>query len=154
MQLIDKNGKIFGKVNILDFAVLLLVLLVVFIVAINKFFPDRVPGVIRRMPQQKEFIVKVILDKERNWLADYIKTGDGQRDLENNFMAEIIKVKKAKIADNTYSVIITLRLKANIEPGGFIVYGSNLLRPGENFVLETKGYLLKGLVYSVEESAD
>jgi len=154
MQLIDKNGKIFGKVSILDFAVLLLVLLVIFAVAVNKFFPNRIHRVIRRMPQQKEFVVKVILDKERNWLVNYINIGDGQRDLENNFMAEIIKVKKTKIIDNTYSVIITLRLKANIEPGGFIVYGSNLLRPGENFVLETKGYLLKGLVYSVEAFAD
>jgi len=47
MQLIDKDGKIFGKVNILDLAVLLLVLLVVFAVAINKFFPNRVPRAIR-----------------------------------------------------------------------------------------------------------
>lgn len=152
MKFIDEKGKIFGKVNILDFTIIVFILLIVFVLVMVTFFPHRIPRAIRRMPQQKEITVKILLDKDRDWLAQYIKIGDGQRGYENNFMAEIINISKAKVVEEAERIIITLRLKANIEQGNFIVYGNNVLRLGEEFKFETKDYFLKGLVYGLEEN--
>jgi len=152
MKLIDKNGKIFGKFNILDFTVLLFAVLIIFAVFFNKFYPNRGLKEIHRMPQKKEVIAKIILDRDIEWLIHHIKVGDGQRNLENTFIAKIINVKKSRIANtNDVHVIVTLKLKADLVQSGGIIYGGNLLRLGESFVLETKDYLLKGLVYSIGE---
>lgn len=152
MKLIDKNGKLFGMVNILDLTVLLIILLLILSLSVNKLFPSRIPKAIRRLPEKKEFLVKIIVDNDSKWMDKYIKIGDGQRDLDNNFITKIIKIEKSVVIDNIESLIITLNVKAEIYQGGFVSHGSNLLRIGEKFTLETKGYLLKGTVYSVDGS--
>jgi hypothetical protein len=152
MRLVDKGAKFLGKFNILDLTVLSLALLLIVALFANKIIPNRMLKDIRRMPKEKEVIVRVILDRERNFLARHIKAGDGQEDLENNFRARVLKVETAGPLDSPETVIVTLKLRAS-EDGAFLIYAGKILRPGEVFSLETKGYFLSGFVYSLEGQA-
>ena len=149
MLLIDKEGRVFGKANILDITILMFIFLIGITLLLTIFYPRIAAKQIIRMPQQKEVFVSVLIKGERTWLARYIKTGDGQKDLENRLMAEVVGIEEFQTTNNNGVVLVELRLKANIDESSFMRYGSNLLRPGQDFVLETKGYLLKGVVYSV-----
>ncbi|MBU1727272.1 MAG: DUF4330 domain-containing protein [Candidatus Omnitrophica bacterium] len=149
MRIIDKNGRVFGKVNIIDFVLILLAVLAVFAVSVNKFMPNRAIKNIRRMPQQEDCIVKVILDKERVFLVKDIKVGDGQRDIENNFVAQITGIRKEEIPDSPDAYVVSVSIKATVDNSGFFIYGKSILRPGEVFSFETKDYLLRGIIFKV-----
>jgi len=143
-----KNEK--AKVNILDITIILFILLIGFSLLVNKFIFRNQESAVIRMPDKKEYIVDIILKENRAWLIKHMKTGDGQKDLENNYMAKIVGIDKRVIEGEKYNVV-SIRLIADVKEGGFISYGNNILRLGEDFVLETKDYILKGVVYKVKE---
>jgi len=143
-----KNEK--AKINILDITIILFMLLIGFSLLASKFIFRNKESAVIRMSDKKEYIVDVILEADRAWLVKYIKTGNGQKDLENNYMAEIVGIYKKNIEDKEYNVV-SVKLNAEVKESEFIVYGNNILRLGEDFVLETKDYVLKGVVYKVKE---
>lgn len=152
MKLIDPNGRILGRVNIADLVLMLLTLVVVAALTATALFPDRALKQIRRMPRQQEALVTIVLGKERSWLANSIVVGDGQKDLENRFTAEIIDLKKRPMGGEADAVTVTMRLKAMKDESGLLVYGGRILRPGEEFLLETRKCLIKGLISEVVEN--
>ncbi|MBI4981596.1 MAG: DUF4330 domain-containing protein [Candidatus Omnitrophica bacterium] len=143
-------GKIFRKFNLVDLLVLSFIFLVILAFFARAFMPQSILKKIRRMPQQEEVYVEVLLNKEKQWLKDYVKIGDGQRDLENNFMAQVIDIKDYFQNGEICGKIVVLKLRASIDSYGFIKYGSNILRPGQDFILENKDYVLRGVVFSVK----
>ncbi|MBI4707537.1 MAG: hypothetical protein HY761_06395 [Candidatus Omnitrophica bacterium] len=136
--------------NLADLLVLCFIFLLIFAFFAHTFIPKSILKKIRRMPQQEEVYVEVLLNKEKQWLKDYVKIGDGQRDLENNFMAQIIGLKDYSQNGEVYGKIVVLKLRASVDSYGFIKYGSNILRPGQDFILENKDYVLRGVVFSVK----
>ena len=64
----------------------------------------------------------------------------------------VIGVDRQEIVGEPGTVVVTLRVKALLDNGGFLAFGNNVLRPGEQFSLGTSGYLLKGVVYEVAKA--
>lgn len=151
MHVMDREGKVLGKVNVFDLVVVALLALLVISIAADHFFPLRRKMAIMRMPVKKEWVVEIILDSQKKWMASIIKIGDGQRDLQNDYKAKITGIEMVKDPFEQEEAIVTLWLRGHVDEAGFKLYGKYVLRPGADFVLETDRYVLTGSVYSVRE---
>jgi hypothetical protein len=151
MHLMDREGKVFGKVNVFDLVVVAILALCVISLAADHLVPLRRRMAVVRMPVKKEFEVEMILDSQKKWMTSLIKIGDGQRDLQNDYKAKITNIEMVKDPFEQEEAVVTLWLRGHLDEAGFRLYGKYVLRPGADFALETNQYVLTGTVYSVQE---
>lgn len=157
MALIDSKGKLFGKINIVD---LLIVLLIISIAggAYLVFFGGSDKQVVET--------TKVVYDFEiTNVNMDFIEAitpGDPIRDsTRGNELGTVVSKTSRKatmlnedlingryiIADvpDAYDVVITIEARADITPANIIVGGAEV-KVGKKFFIKGKGYANQGFV--------
>lgn len=157
MSLIDKRGRLFGKINILDFLIILFAAAVVF-GAYTFFSGDSSEKVSQSSKLEYDFeITNVNQD-----FVDAINEGDPIRDsTRGNFMGRVISKSSRKatmlnedlingryvIAEvpNAYDVVITIEAAATITPTNVIVDGQEI-KVGKKFYIKGKGYANQGFV--------
>jgi len=160
MALIDGKGRLFGKVNIID---LLIVLLIISIVggAYRVFFGGRSKQVVETSKVTYDFeITNVNME-----FVDAINPGDPIRDsVRGNEIGTVVSKTsrnatmlnedlingKYVIADvpDMYDVIITIEGQANITPANIIIGGAEI-KVGKKFSIKGKGYANQGFVTKI-----
>lgn len=157
MALIDSKGKLFGKINIVDLLIVLLIISIaggVYLV----FFGGSDKQIVET--------TKVVYDFEiTNVNMDFIEAitpGDPIRDsTRGNELGTVVSKTSRKatmlnedlingryiIADvpDAYDVVITIEARADITPANIIVGGAEV-KVGKKFFIKGKGYANQGFV--------
>ncbi|QIB26986.1 DUF4330 domain-containing protein [Caloranaerobacter azorensis] len=160
MKLIDNKGKIFGTINIIDIAVII-ILVVLIVGGINRF--TRVtPQVIE---ESQRAIVKIEISKVRQPTVDGIKEGDilyhydKGRVFGKIISKEVINSKEAVatsdgkivLADipGKYDVILSVEANA-INTSNVIIIGGEHTRIGSRFKLKNRKIAVFGTVLGID----
>jgi hypothetical protein len=149
MKLIDEQGRVFGRFNVVD-CVALLLILVVAVVAIG----SRVRG--GGLMQNVQFVqrdqpahVRLVLERELSFLVDVIRPGDEARDTRG-VTARVLAVERDP--DDAGQVSVVLWLRARIATEGVRMFGKFRLRPGSPMRVQPAQYQLRGYVQTVEDA--
>lgn len=164
MKIINEKGKLFGIVNIIDLA-LLLVIVALAVGAL--LFMKREGGTVETL-EKKDFYVTILCSKYRQEVVDAIKVGDLLY-FGNSFTnLEIVDVKAepAKIdvpmPDGTIAyanhpelkdIYVTIKIIGDpIDPNDpMIYYGSTHATVGKNVTLKTTSVEIPAVIIKVEE---
>ncbi len=160
MTLIDEKGRLFGRVNVIDIAIILIIITVGFVAA--KFiFPDANKEVVTR---KIEYDVELLHNTRE--LAEMIKIGDEIRDsVKGEYLGKIIKTEirpttmitantdegrfiKAELP-NLYDVIITLEASGKETENSIIAEGQEI-KVGKRMYVKGKGYAGAGYILGIK----
>lgn len=158
MSLIDGKGRLFGKLNIVD---LLIVLIILSIAggAYYMFFG----GSEKQVVQTSKVIYEFEITNVNKDFVDAINPGDPIRDNVRGSEMGTVTGKTSRsatmlnedlisgryvIADvpGMYDVVITIEADANITPANVIVGGNTEIKVGKKFSIKGKGYANQGFI--------
>lgn len=159
MPLINKNGKIFGKFNILD----LFIIVMIIVLGIGGFYKIRKTNPTDIIiPKPVELKISVI--EREKFGIDMMEEGDILKEYDTGtVLGEIKKIEvnpataevtnadgEIKIAEipDRYDLLITIDGKAIITENS-IISGKSELRIGSKLVLRTKTYALDSIILEV-----
>ncbi|NLW21713.1 MAG: DUF4330 domain-containing protein [Tissierellia bacterium] len=159
MPLLDEKGRLFGKINILD----LFIILMIGILSIGGFYKlRRIDPTDIVIPKPIELKI-IVLDREKIGV-DMIKEGDILKEYDTGTVLGKIKkvevypastevetvdgeIKIAEIPDR-YDLIITIDGKATVTENS-IISGKSELRVGSKLVLRTQTYALSSTILEI-----
>lgn len=160
MALIDKKGRLLGKLNIVDFIIILVILSLaggVYFV----FFG----GSDKQVVETSKIVYEFEITNVNKDFVDAITPGDPIRDnVRGNELGTVVsKTSKdatmlnedlingryviAEVPD-AYDVVITIEGEANITPANIIVGGAEV-KVGKKFSIKGKGYANQGFVTKI-----
>lgn len=157
MGLIDSKGRLFGKINIVDLLIVLLIISIaggIYIV----FFG----GSDKQVVETRKVVYDFEITNVNMEFIDAITPGDPIRDsTRGNELGTVVSKTSRNatmlnedlingryvIADvpDAYDVVITIEAKANITPANIIVGGAEV-KVGKKFFIKGKGYANQGFV--------
>jgi hypothetical protein len=157
MALIDRKGRLFGKINIVDLLIVLLTIAIVGGVYFVFF-----GGADKQVVESTKVIYDFEITNVNTDFVDAINIGDPIRDsIRGNelgtltskasrpatMLNEDLANGRYVIADvpNSYDVVITIEAKAKITPANIIVGGAEV-KVGKKFFIKGKGYANQGFV--------
>lgn len=157
MALIDGKGRLFGKINIVD---LLIVLLIISIAAVG--YSVFLGGSDKQVVESSKVVYDFEITNVSKDFIDAITPGNPIRDsVRGNELGTVVSKasKKATMLNedltngryiiaevpNSYDVVITIEAKANITPANVIVGGAEV-KVGKKFFIKGKGYANQGFV--------
>jgi len=153
MKIIDERGSLFGKINIIDLFVVILILSVIPMV----MWGNRLASHPESLP--KETIeVKIKLNAIIPELAEVIKEGDVEED-KSGIVGRIVKIisnepqKILSMGENIESGYREIRLLLELScvvGEGTIKYGNNVLRIGAGLTFTTDIYTVGGVIVGIE----
>ena len=153
MKIIDERGSLFGKINIIDLFVVILILSVIPMV----IWGSRLASHPESLP--KETIeVKIKLNAIIPELAEVIKEGDVEED-KSGIVGRIVKIisnepqKILSMGENIESGYREIRLLLELScvvGEGTIKYGNNVLRIGAGLTFTTDIYTVGGVIIGIE----
>lgn len=164
MPLFDEKGRIFGKFNILDLFIIIMIL----ILAAGGFYKiSRVNPTDNIRPKPVE--LKIIVINREKIGVDMIKVGDILKEYDTGTVLGEIKevevhpastevittegeIKIAEIPDR-YDLIITIDGEAIVTENS-IISGKSELRIGSKLVLRTKTYALDSIILEVNQKEE
>ena len=156
MKIIDERGSLFGKINIIDLFVVILILSVIPMV----MWGNRLASHPKSLPKEtKETIeVKIKLNAIIPELAEVIKEGDVEED-KSGIVGRIVKIisnepqKILSMGENIESGYREIRLLLELScvvGEGTIKYGNNVLRIGAGLTFTTDLYTVGGVIIGIE----
>lgn len=161
-MLINKEGKLFGKVSIIDIFVVIVIVIAAFGVY-TRFFTVNEKVTVTQ--QQIEYRLKVT--KVRQGTVDALsKLGPVYDSTTKEYMGELVAVEtedcyeEQKLADGTLSnskipdrmnVIITVRVNGSTSSTGYYTSDNKYLAAGSGFVIATKYAETTGEIISINE---
>lgn len=160
MALIDGKGRLFGKINIIDLLIVLLVIAIaggIYLV----FFS----GSDKQAAETSKVVYDFEITNVNKDFVDAINPGDPIRDsTRGNELGTVVSKESRKatmlnedlingryiIADvpNAYDVVITIEADADITPANIIVGGAEI-KVGKKFFIKGKGYANQGFVTKI-----
>lgn len=158
MNIIDDKGRLFGKINIIDLLVVLLVIAVAGRFAVSR---SRKPASVETKTIRAEFLVKDV----REATSGRIKVGDTVREVKTNVVLGKITDVKAepaqvfvntadgRVVAATHPVLIDVHM--TVEGSGTaganaVVIGNSEIRIGTALVLTTNIYSVTSTVVGIE----
>ncbi|NLM06661.1 MAG: DUF4330 domain-containing protein [Tissierellia bacterium] len=161
MKIIDKEGRVFGKISILDLIAVLVLLVLLFFMVLrlsNKEISDVVEGDEVRLIRWE-----VTLEGRKDSLRT-IKIGDKIGEMKKFFDAEVVDIKITDAVENhldkdgkTVESVNPLMERAVVTVEGRLPYqshsyklGKQEIRFGQNVLLESQNYRFKGDISNVE----
>ena len=162
-MIIDKNGKLFGKVSIIDLAILLIVILVALGVGYKVVLSRTIVS-----GDFKNVVYETKVSSIRQVSVDKLKVGDEvYDDLTDAPLGKILDVKVENAKDyirkqdgsvvradkpDAFDVILTVSAKANPLDYGYMVYNKTRVVPGGELKIKGNMIVLESRVISIEES--
>ena len=134
--MIDKNGKLFGKINIIDFIVIL-----VLVAAVAIFAASKLQGVVKTEEEIEKNIITMefTADEVPEYVIPHIKNGDAVYDSDNN--SKLGTLKSCKVDESrSYSA----------NDNGEIILGSKEGYKSVVLVVEVEGAEIKDNGVDVE----
>ncbi len=151
MRILDDRGRLFGRMNLLDIVVLLIVSVLAAGLYIKVRYPERIRRLVADVPEEEYVTVHVILPQALNWMQEHISIGDKQLGINSKIFAELVFITSQDNPDFGNDLLLTFKVLATKERGETLVFGRNALKIGNAFVFETPGYILHGYVRDVEQ---
>jgi hypothetical protein len=159
MKIINEKGKLFGIINIIDLAVLVVVLLIVGVVG-YKVLGNKIVNV----PGEKEIVFTVKLLGRSPLAIEEIKKGDKLISVTNYVEAYVdsytsypadIFVQTADgrvvIAKDPYKLDAVVTVKMKYVPGDIIKLGTQDISAGKAFTFKTHLVEIGGTIENIEE---
>ena len=160
MRIIDQKGRLFGKINLFDLFVLLLLITVAFFV-FNRYIDKRVISTVA----SREITFKLFVNNVRNVTTDAIQVGDKLRHSETGQMVgeliekEIMPSRKhvttedgtivnAEIPER-YDMFLTVKAEG-IVTDKEITVGSGAIRLGTELKVRTNRYGITTTVFDIK----
>lgn len=160
MALIDGKGRLFGKINIVDFLIVLLVILIA--AGVYTVFFGRSD---KQVLESSKLVYDFEITNVNKDFVDAITAGDPIRDnIRGNELGTVVSKASRKatmlnedlingryvIAEvpDAYDVVITIEGNANITPANIIVGGAEI-KVGKKFSIKGKGYANQGFVTKI-----
>lgn len=160
MKIIDKNGKLFGKFNIIDLVLVLIIIMAVFFV-INKFSDNDttvnsstkkqiylVAEAYKQAPNVVESIVEgdtlVAQNKYQNGTIDYVKIRD------NDYLSTTSDGKLVASKNSLHKTIeVGIKCEGNIN-GPYIDSGGQELKVGLSYWIKTSKGQIRGFIKEIK----
>jgi hypothetical protein len=145
MAMIDEKGRLFGKLNLLDLAVITAVL-VVFAAAWVRLSAAWHPDQRYPLPETMAPVeVELVLPPDRDWLVPLIRAegrGAAQRDARSGrVLAELLDARR-----EAGRAVVSARLQAKQDETGARYYRAKRLVPGVPLELKTDACVVTGVV--------
>lgn len=150
-KIIDEKGRLFGKINLFDLTVILLIIFCGVAVYVGIRYPGRISRIIKGEPELKPVLVRVVLAEDLEWLSEYISIGDFQKGRFGEIIAEIIEKKWVSFVNGGRRLVIDLKVNARLQPGGILTIGGKPLRTGYTFGFGSKKVNFRGYVLEVTD---
>jgi len=157
MKIIDRQGRLFGKVNILDLTIITLsaFIAITFIALVHK--TTSADKVFKREP----VVIKIRPRNLPEGLFDMIEIGDKSKNSDVGFYSEIIKkVEVGRKTEERYGdqqvidVVLWIGLDAYVQEDGTIQFENTDIKPGSRFIFNSKNYRVEGKIIKVLRNAD
>lgn len=164
MKFIDKNGKIFGKISVIDLVVILVALLLIASLCYSKFSTSGSTAAVNKQVEYSTMIkVYSILDNQR----EPFSVGDNIYSNEGSLIGKITKidkqntVNKMKLYDGTYidfahpeyyDYYVTIEGSGSLTDKGVFAGSSLALIPSNNILISSRYYDGNAVVLSVEKN--
>jgi len=167
-MIIDSNGRLFGKVSVIDVLIVALVVAAGFFLATRYLLPSNNP--ISAGSSLDELEIKFYSEEVNNFVVDAIKEGDSAKEFAQyaNF-GTVVKVERAdsitwvgdfdgiinpSSKDGYYSSItVTTRVRGRINDIGFELDGTNYF-VGKTVIMQFGKAGFQGRIAGVERVAD
>ncbi|MEE0776337.1 MAG: DUF4330 domain-containing protein [Bacillota bacterium] len=165
-MIVDKKGKLFGKISVLDLIVLL-VIIVAIAGCVYKFGPGKTGGsIVSGSDTTINMVIKT--GTAREYSANAIQVGDALYEVHGDKIGTItdVRVEQAKeITDthngnkqyipmeNRYVSYITVEIKGTVTEKGYFVNGNKQFSKGNSLSFETPHVTYQDCrIYSMEEA--
>lgn len=149
MLLVDKEGRLLGRLNIFDLFVVCTVVALGFIAYYKLSAPHRVAPPFASEATRAALSVTLQLPVDQPWMCDYAQSGIAERDPRTG--EPTAEVLGCAVRDGF--PIVDLRLHAVRDGGGRILFEGQPLLPGRSLEINTDVAILTGVVRSVAPDA-
>ena len=165
MKIIDKNGKIFGKVSLIDVLIVLVVIVLIASLFVSKFLSSDSSAVVNKQVKYSTIIkVYSILEHQR----EPFSVGDNIYSNDGSLIGKIVNidkqntVNKVKLYDGTYvdfahpeyfDFYITVEGEGTQTDKGIFAGSALALIPSNNILVSSRYYDGNAVVLSVEKIA-
>ena len=148
MKIIDKNGRLFGKLNLIDLAVILIVIVAVGALCMKVFGNDAVEAV---TSPNVGITYEVVCEDVPLAVADYCVENYAEQLLSSGKLlnAYIIGCETARRTDDTVDLYFTIEGTASYS-GSTYVMGSQEVRVGMEHLVKTSSIECQGIICSLE----
>lgn len=148
MKMIDKNGRLFGKLNIIDLAVILIVVVVVAALGMKLFGNDAVEAI---TSPEVRVTYEVVCEDVPQHVADYcIENYSGQLLSSGKLLnAYIVGCETQRTPDETIDLYFTIEGTANYT-GNTYAMGSQEVRVGMEHLVKTSKIECEGIISNLE----
>lgn len=165
-----KNAKLFGKINVFDFIVLVLVVLLV-VASLGVFGLKSIKDARQGRPHKKEITYQISLESIRIESVNSFDTGtavysNSSKDkigvitsIESKNAVKVMETLDGKVVsapvEDRYNVTLTVRAAAKTEPDGDIwISASDRILEGQNLTFITQKIKCQGTVKNIEIKDD
>lgn len=148
MKIIDKNGRLFGKLNIIDLLVVLVLVVVVAALGMKLFGNDAVEAV--TSPDVK-VTYKVVCEDVPEAVAEYCQENIGQQLLSSGKLlnAHITECEAINIETGVIDLYFTIEGTASFS-GHTYAMGSQEVRVGMEHLVKTSSIECEGIICDLE----
>lgn len=148
MKMIDKNGRLFGKLNIIDLAVILVVVVVVAALGMKLFGNDVVESV---TSPDVSITYEVVCEDVPQHVADYCIENYAQQLLSSGKLlnAYIVACESRQTPEETIDLYFTIEGTASYT-GNTYSLGSQEVRVGMEHLVKTSKIECEGIISNME----
>lgn len=150
MRVLTEDGKLFGRINVIDLAGALLLIFAVSALVVVKLLPNRPLRAVERMDKEEASVVKVVLPRDTTWLAERIAIGDAVTD-EAGIKVRVVGIERV-ILGGTPSVVVSFWLRSRRRSSGGLAFGTANVRVGETLAIVTDRYTVTAPIYDIVRS--
>ncbi|RJP28979.1 MAG: DUF4330 family protein [Candidatus Omnitrophota bacterium] len=180
MKLIDDKGNLFGKINIIDLLILILIVYISSSFFIKKSYLKKLEHSAQRSDIDKAVTSVIVVSQEAEnkevrsnleqisliikfpgyseWLANAIAVGDKKEDDPGVEIKEIISVRPVYLITNSVvsehpelkSIIVKISLRVSRE-GNRVYYNNVPLKIGGQFLFKTDKYDINGEILEIQK---
>ena len=149
MPLLDKEGRLLGRLNVFDLFVVCTVVALVFIAYFKLSAPHRVAPPFASEANRTAMLVALQLPPDQPWMCGYAKPGLGEIDPRTG--EAIAEVLGCAVRDGF--PVVDLRLHAVRDGEGHVLFEGQPLLPGRMLEINTEAAIFSGVVRSVAPEA-
>ena len=149
MPLLDKDGRLLGRLNIFDLFVACVVVALVCIAYVKLSAPNRVAPPFASETSQAIAAVALQLPVDQPWMCDLAKPGLGEVDPRTG--APVAEVLGGSVREGL--PVVDLRVHAVRDGAGHVLFEGQPLLPGRRLEINTDEAIFAGVVRSVKDES-
>jgi hypothetical protein len=144
------KGGVFGRFNLFDILVFLLLFLCVAVIYVKIAQPKITGRLLYKEAATREVSITVVLDEGMDWIFDDLVVGDFQKGRLGKPIYEITGKEFRPAAEGGRRVFVTLKVKAAVEPQGVLSVRGSALKIGQYFFFDGEKVMFTGRVTKIK----